>query len=374
MNVSRSWRRIALALGLGALLIGPALSLGWPGPAPTYYRVTASLSHGDEPIEFDVVVECRHSTTGGFGSPVRGTSTRSPWIYGQRTRAGHAVFLHMPNGCLLTDRVEEQFRPRVPPDLLPLILWSEKDDDFSLLTAYVSETGYQHPLSRLTFHKATMTPATAEDHRAWKARAPPNLVTKQNVMFPRNQCHGVRPIPLPDKERGVVRQLWPADRPTYWRPPDDAVLEPIAKAAAREFFGRSGGRGLSPRVEQGYALPRYPGTGELLRQASFAYKTALSPFAHVPVLPEIGPPVAKRGADGRSQPYSRIDVFADQFRSPGLMYCYEWYGLQRPAELSIDGITFPVRAHAKWLGFMRDEALLDLETFIPQIEWGGLDD
>jgi len=83
------------------------------------------------------------------------------------------------------------------------------------------------------------------------------------VMFPRNQCHGVRPIPLPDKERGVVRQLWPADRPTYWRPPDDAVLEPIAKAAAREFFGRSGGRGLSPRVEQGYALPRYPGTGEL---------------------------------------------------------------------------------------------------------------
>jgi hypothetical protein len=96
MNVSRSWRRIALALGLGALLIGPALSLGWPGPAPTYYRVTASLSHGDEPIEFDVVVECRHSTTGGFGSPVRGTSTRSPWIYGQRTRAGHAVLGFRP--------------------------------------------------------------------------------------------------------------------------------------------------------------------------------------------------------------------------------------------------------------------------------------
>jgi len=117
MNVSRNRRCIALALGLGALLIGPALSWGWFGPAPTYYRVTASLSHGDEPIEFDVVVECRHGTTGGFGSPVRGTSTRSPWIYGQRTRAGHAVFLHMPNGCLLTDRVDEQFRPRVPPDL-----------------------------------------------------------------------------------------------------------------------------------------------------------------------------------------------------------------------------------------------------------------
>lgn len=188
-------------------------------------------------------------------------------------------------------------------------------------------------------------------------------MTKQNVMFPRNQCHGVRPIPLPEKEREIVRQLWPADRPTYWRPQDEALLEAVWSAALDAFF-RGGGRNPAG----------IPGSGELEYGSRRGLRTALRVYQHAPVLPATGPPLVGPTPDGPRPEYTRVDVLADGFRSPGLMYCYRWFGLQRPAELSIDDIIYALPAHTSRFGVVRDEAVLVLNTFILHDEWGSLDD
>ena len=178
-------------LGWGTVA-STAWSQGWLRPAPTYYRVTASLSHAGEQIEFDVVVRCDWKEVGGFGTPRRGRATRTPYVYGQRTKENHAVILQPPNGCLLTERVAQEFRPQVPDDLMPLVLWGDDADDLKLLVAYVSEAGYTHPLSKLTFHEASMTQANAEDYAAWMRIAKPNLITKMKDPFTESRPNNVR--------------------------------------------------------------------------------------------------------------------------------------------------------------------------------------
>ena len=82
------------------------------------------------------------------------------------------------------------------PTSLPLILWSEKDDDFSLLTAYVAETGYRHPLSRLTFHEG--------DDDAGDRRGPSGLRAARR------------------QSRDQAKRDVPA-QPVSWRPSDSAA-------------------------------------------------------------------------------------------------------------------------------------------------------
>ena len=276
-----------------------ACSQGWLRPAPTYYRVTATLSHAGEQIEFDVVVRCDWKEVGGFGTPRRGRATRTPYVYGQRTKENHAVILQPPNGCLLTERVAQEFRPQVPDDLMPLVLWGDDADDLKLLVAYVSEAGYTHPLSKLTFHEASMTQANAEDYAAWMRIAKPNLITKMKDPFTESsqqrsvrskRCYGARLLPLPNDQKEAVRRLWPEQRATFWRPDDQAALESIQKATQNAFL-RAAGK-LASLIGDGNGLPRPSGGGALSGAGG-----PLAVYRFVPIVREAGAPFLRRNLE-----------------------------------------------------------------------------
>jgi hypothetical protein len=301
-----------------------AWSQGWLSPAPTYYRVTASLSHAGEQIDFDVVVRCDWKEVGGSGTPRRGRATRTPYVYGQRTKENHAVILQPPNGCLLTERVAPEFRPQVPDDLMPLVLWGDDADDLKLLVAYVSEAGYTHPLSKLTFHKASMTQENAEDYAAWMRIAKPNLITKMNDPFTewrannvrsgRSGCYGARLLPLPNDQKEAVRRLWPEQRATFWRPDHEAALESIQKATQNAFL-RAGGK-LASLIGDGYGLPRPSGGGALSGADG-----PRAVYRFVPIVREAGAPFLRRNLELSS--LQEVKVVTSDFANTGLMYCYE---------------------------------------------------
>ena len=180
-----SARQVRFLAALVCLAFSALASCGQQVAKPTYFRVTAHLKHGDEPIDFDVVVECRWSVAGELGGAPSGRASRSPYLYGVKTKDNHAVLMQIPGACWTDPRIPQYGRVPLPARPLPIFFWSDMSDDFPMLVGYFSEDGYRHPLSQLTFIDAAITTATQPEREEWLRTSAPNLVTRQNDPFQR---------------------------------------------------------------------------------------------------------------------------------------------------------------------------------------------
>ncbi|MBR1224199.1 MULTISPECIES: hypothetical protein [unclassified Bradyrhizobium] len=159
---------------------------------------------------------------------------RIPYIYGIKTKAGHAVLVQTPNAC------GAEIIKRIPADFMPLILWADKADDLEFLTAYTSDAGYQHPSAHLKLRSVTIVPASVGEYEAWTRSAPRNIVVRGKDPFEADAsstdwryirvapgqdpgtakygsigCYGLVRYPIPDSIKDDVRANWPADRPRF---------------------------------------------------------------------------------------------------------------------------------------------------------------
>jgi hypothetical protein len=87
-----------------------------------FYRLQAQYSHGDEPIDIDVVVGCSVRVTESRGGDSGFLAAIFPRFYVQQTRDGHEVMQILPLIC----RGQTTKNGRVPPDFLPGIIWFDK--------------------------------------------------------------------------------------------------------------------------------------------------------------------------------------------------------------------------------------------------------
>jgi hypothetical protein len=205
-------------------------------PAPNnYFRMVTSVEvDGRERLDIDLVVECQCDPVKPLGGSTSYRAVRVPFIYGVKTKAGHAVLVLTPLACGIAEKM--------PSDFLPLLLWTDNADDLEFLTAYTSEAGDEHSSSRLKLLSVRFSAATAEDHLAWTKTAPKNVVTDGDIFRPHGGkgsyrqiavsagqdgsvgrygsigCSGMWRLPIPETDRARVRALWPENRPEFWAP------------------------------------------------------------------------------------------------------------------------------------------------------------
>ncbi|WP_354067307.1 hypothetical protein [Bradyrhizobium sp. OAE829] len=133
------------------------IKLGW------FYRMVVELSHGGEPLNIEVIIGCgsQERQILGEGRSVR--AIWAPYIFGVRTKNGEGVLVQSPNVC---DR--DFAKEPIPADFLPVVFWAPDAGNLEFLVAYLHESAYEQPVSKLKFHRATITEATEADYRAWR--------------------------------------------------------------------------------------------------------------------------------------------------------------------------------------------------------------
>jgi hypothetical protein len=322
-----------------------ALFSSLPQAPDTYYRMIASVTvDRDEKIEINVVVRCGWTTRQPAGSAARYFPIRAPYIYGVRTKAGHAVLVHVPDACG-AGMVE-----RMPADFLPFVLWADKAEDLEFLTAYTSEEGYEHPSARIALDAVRFETASADDYQAWKRSAPPNVVPAKDpfqadysktdwrtisvapgqdpstARYGAIGCYGMIRYPIPESMRDRVRGLWPADRPHFWAPTgwkDNNVVE-IQTATQANWLGWFS-RELSPVA----GLLRRNGGGTFYGKGQRFWRgdddrtlAQASPVDTYPLDAEIS--YYHKRPDGVRSTKERMSVDLRDGAPRGQMYCARW--------------------------------------------------
>ena len=133
-----------------------------------FFRMQASFTHEEnEPVNIDLIIGCRVQYRQILGEGVSGRYIRVPYYYGVPTKDGRAVLVQTPGIC--------EYDPEevVPEDFLPVVLYTPRPNDLEFMIAYTSERAYEQPVSKLKFHKATITRATQADYDAWKQTGVP---------------------------------------------------------------------------------------------------------------------------------------------------------------------------------------------------------
>jgi hypothetical protein len=203
-----------------------------------YYRLLAKYQHGDETIDFDIVVGCgvRVTRYGDGGNSY--DAFRDPVAYVKPVEGGGAVMQIVPSACL----GETSDNGKVPDDFLPGALWFDRAEDLSLGIAYVTEDAFESPKSKLKFLGASIHTTTREEWEAFQPMAAKNLidprplfstmpmpdpaVLRQNLgdsqalarLWPGMSCHVVARLHISDAGRAIIREYWPASKPRYWTP------------------------------------------------------------------------------------------------------------------------------------------------------------
>lgn len=130
-----------------------------------------------------------------------------------------------------------------PGDLLPFVVWFDDVGDLTFGFGYASPDAYDSPHAQVQFHGATIEAATAADWKAWRAKAEAEYEPKGMLPGPwgysygdsrpnkkpydpgkrliARVCYGYIRLKLPEQVRPQVRELWPPDRPRYWRAPSN---------------------------------------------------------------------------------------------------------------------------------------------------------
>lgn len=201
-----------------------------------YYRFRVKLAYKGEPLDFDIVVGCRVRITTYKDNDRTVEVGVAPMAYGLKMKDGRGVVVRPPEAC----RGETTDNGKVPSALLPLVVTYENADQPWFGLAYASEDAYASPMSELKFFGATISKATREEWEEWRrAEAPKNFVTYELMgISDKNRwehphwrpgyramgsiCTGLSRVKLPEPVSEAIRAYWPASRPDYWYPNEDA--------------------------------------------------------------------------------------------------------------------------------------------------------
>lgn len=201
-----------------------------------YYRLKVNLAYKGQPLDFDIVVGCRVSITTYKDNDRTVEVGVAPMAYGLKMKDGRGVVVRPPEAC----QGETTDNGKVPAALLPLVVTYENADQPWFGLAYASEDAYASPISELKFFGATISKATREEWQEWRRTdAPKNFVTyellgvnaknrwdkpqwKPGYRAMGSICAGFSRVKLPEAVGEAIRTYWPASRPDYWYPNEDA--------------------------------------------------------------------------------------------------------------------------------------------------------
>lgn len=261
------------------LLVLPILGLAGCNPSErnepkfgSFYRMSVELSHGNEPLNIEVIIGCGSEVRQILGEGRSARGLWAPYIFGVRARNGEGVLVQSPDIC-----GRELAKQPMPADFLPVVLWAPDVGNLEYLVAYLNERAYQQPVSKLTFHKATFTDATKSDYEVWRnSRWKDNIVplnsrdkeyNRDGEFFhgegffpkgdPRSEvlreisCHAVLRVPLPDGAKAAISEKWPAERPRFW------LLDWTIVAALQEQYPQHLGSGLRRNPQWDREMPGF---------------------------------------------------------------------------------------------------------------------
>lgn len=238
-----------------------------------FFRLTSKYMHGDEPVEFDIVVGCGVRVTLSAADGSSYDAFRDPLFYVKATRDGAAVLQIVPDAC----QGQTTDNGRVPADFLPGAIWFDKKDDFTFGIAYIAEDAFENPKAKLTFLGAAIHPATRAEWEAfkpinaknllsprWFSRPPPlppieevkaHLWDRKKLFEwrPSFTCFGIMRYRLSEPAaRELLQQQWPSSHPRFWRPSQATVYEFLARLRAMNH-------GKGPLVEGTYFRQYFKG-------------------------------------------------------------------------------------------------------------------
>lgn len=206
----------------------------------TYYRLKVKLSYKGEAQNFDIVVGCDVRQTNYMDGGRTVEVGLTPSVFGRRMSDGKGLVVRPPREC----RGETTENGEVPPDLLPVVVVYDNADTLAFGTAYLSDDAYESPLSVLQFGGATIERADRAAFDQFRSEQH-NLVSRSSYHMSNGVAalkeHGLPPARVPmglgcfgyarfrlagvRKER--VHDVWPADRPQFWKPVNPEEQEAI---------------------------------------------------------------------------------------------------------------------------------------------------
>lgn len=231
-----------------------------------YYRFKANYAYKGEPLDFNIVVGCNVSVTAYKDNSRSVEVGIAPMLYGLKMKDGRGVVIKPPEAC----QGQTTENGKVPPALLPLVVTYEDADHPWFGLAYASEDAYESSLSELKFFGATISQASLEEWQEWrKTEAPKNFITYELLGIneanrfdhPRwrpgyrvmsSICAGFAWVKLPQSVSEAIRPYWPASKPRYWYPSEEA---------RKTFYSAGDFRGKKVLFE-GYPLSDYTSAAE----------------------------------------------------------------------------------------------------------------
>jgi hypothetical protein len=308
-----------------------------------FFRLITKYQHGDEVIDFNIVVGCAVRVTRWGDGDKSYDAFRDPAAYVKPTRDGAAVLQMVPSAC----RGETTANHEVPDDFLPGALWFDRADDLSFGIAYVTEDAFESPRSKLKFLGAKIVPATREEYIAFEPIAAKNLMDPRPLfaflplpsveefrkhlgdsraltrIWPGLGCDAVLRLHLTDPaERAIIAEYWPDSKPRYWMPTKQQ-LEEIRKrigiytevtvdgrdAKAYSKLNYNTANGFPTRAQGGTIGSRHKPWDKL-------------PPTVFPIRRDEGIPWATREYQTANKLYR--DIVLDGGDMRGFAYCYAW--------------------------------------------------
>lgn len=292
---------LALALGLGWQFWPRVVGIfGWSftedvSGRSVFYRLLAKYQHGDEVIDFNVVVGCNVRITRYGDGDKSYDAFRDPVVFAKKTQDGGAVWQLIPDAC----QGHTTGNGEIPQDFLPGAIWFDHAEDEAFGIAYVTEDAFESPSSVLKFLGARIDPGTGDDWVEFQPTASQNLIDPRPfsaitpappaaevranlwnknklVEWTRSsfECRAVHRYHLTDPAgREAVRRIWPASRPEFWIP-TSADAESISKhlygkanidghrSSEYFHFGAHKADGFPTRARGGMVMA-LPGQGQL---------------------------------------------------------------------------------------------------------------
>jgi len=354
-----------VALGGFWLFAGTSLSLENTRSVEdhgVFYRLVSKYQHGNEIIDFDIVVGCGVRVTRYGDGDKSYDAFRDPVVYAKAISGGAAVMQIVPSACF----GETSDNGRVPDDFLPGAIWFDRADDLTLGIAYVTEDAFESPKSKLRFLGASIHPASPEDWETFQPTAAANLIdprplftmqpipsveeTNRNLDDRRSlaklwtgmSCYLVTRLHVSSEAaRAIVREYWPSSRPRYWAPTEEQLNEIDKRARLfneMSVDGHPAGRYLLMGEHTGIGFPTRAQGGAIgsAHRAWDLLPPTIFPLRRDEGLPWITSDVLQAGTLYR-------DVELDGDASRGFAYCYRRIPVYRPGDATNSGLRYATR-------------------------------
>ncbi|PLX37209.1 MAG: hypothetical protein C0606_11975 [Hyphomicrobiales bacterium] len=226
---------------------------------------------GTEDVVFDNVVACSTRITRSKANGSSVLAGMTPNLFIRRTKDNHAVLVTTPSICSSVRGKESRYTFSREGFLPPAVVWFDDADDLTFGIAYVTQTAYESPKSRLEVISTYVGPATPEEFEAWYDGPRKENLAKQEWINPppgttrarwdafnaygakalatRGRafpigCFGAQRFALTAEGSEIIRAFWPEDRPRYWTP----TPKEWTKLFDEQFTGKSYFIGKSGRT------------------------------------------------------------------------------------------------------------------------------